>query len=147
MKATDLRIGNIVQSLKANNIHQEKTIPLLIVEINRSYCMTVPLSSPKMKPKSVLMAYLEGIEFNGQFLLSAGFNKIPGERFIHKSIGLQNTNIDKRFDYWHVILFNIADGSPFPVIYDNFKIRYIHQLQNFFFTLTGEELPIKNSEL
>lgn len=40
-------------------------------------------------------------------------------------------------------LLNIKD-SGFELIYDSINVKYLHQLQNLYFALTGEELTLKS---
>jgi hypothetical protein len=81
---------------------------------------------------------IESIQLTDEILLNCGFykNKLGNvaTRFIHENFK---------------ILFDVV-GETFVVSYANQpikEIKYLHQLQNLFFDLTGEELKFKTAIL
>lgn len=81
---------------------------------------------------------------NGGGLVHGDFSPIPiTEEWLLK-FGFENY-----LTYWHLyhddICFDISRNFHFQIEEYNypFKLQYVHQLQNLYFSLTGEELKIK----
>jgi predicted nuclease of predicted toxin-antitoxin system len=113
MKTTDLRIGNLVLS---------KGVPVQIEEImweTVRYCFgEFPID------------YVEPIPLTEEWLLKFGI-----ERRQIKDLISYNTNQLELYQYAsnnNKIFFEHADGEV--------ELKYVHQLQNLYFALTGEEL-------
>lgn len=70
---------------------------------------------------------VEPIPLSEDILLKLGFEKIREGKFIH--LDLQG--------------YNLVKGNGFYLSYVRPEIKYIHQLQNIFHSLTSEELTIK----
>lgn len=122
MKASELRIGNYVKCecldfeedyIQLDNIHQKGTIK------NDN-----PYSIVELKP----------IPLTEEWLIKFGF-KIYGKDDIPNSPSDWN---------WGKIGFNISlTYETKKVQYTNINLEYVHQLQNLYFALTGQELIIK----
>lgn len=115
MEARGLRIGNLIR----DNINSRDVVvtPELIKDISdwgTSMLMTNP-PKPVFKP----------IPLTEEWLLMFGFN---GWDIGHYTLALTNGNF-----------FHIDNESPIAR-----NVKYVHQLQNLYFALTGEELKLKD---
>ena len=121
MKASELRIGNLVDL--GNRIAK-------VTEINHLACVVVDLE----ETQDTIEDYerVKGIILTEEWLLRFGFEKNDNNQFI-----LMEGSVD--------ILFN-KDLNGWICDDINFSINmtdHVHQLQNLYFALTGEELEIK----
>lgn len=119
MKANELRIGNLLR--------YDKTQDYCFIELihnNHFDCRSIVgnIFTPNAK--------YEPIPLTEEWLLKFGFKRFPW--------GLVKGNLlfkdDLKCSY---LILQVGNG------FDT-KIRYVHQLQNIYFALTGEELTIKN---
>ena len=118
MKSSDLRIGNLVDL--GNRIAK-------VTEINHLACVVVDLE----ETQDTIEDYerVKGIILTEEWLLNFGFEKNNNNQFI-----LMKGSVD--------ILFN-KDLNGWTCDGINFSINmteHVHQLQNLYFALTGEEL-------
>jgi hypothetical protein len=118
MKASELRIGNLVDL--GNRIAK-------VTEINHLACVVVDLE----ETQDTIEDYerVKGIILTEEWLLNFGFEKNNNNQFI-----LMKGSVD--------ILFN-KDLNGWTCDGINFSINmteHVHQLQNLYFALTGEEL-------
>lgn len=74
------------------------------------------------------------IDLTEDWLLKFGFEKISSNVFRRNDYDVLLTKIETR-----LVICNYMDIPP------SAKLKYVHQLQNLFFALTGEELKIKES--
>ena len=74
---------------------------------------------------------LHPIPLTEEWLLKFGFEKLEGwdDTFFFQLNNVQITD------------YNVSGYD-----YDSFNIRHVHQLQNLYFALTGEELKLKENE-
>ena len=118
MKATELRIGNLVW-----DDYSGEMIVSQIYQSNVSLRKTINLSEGIYGIDNI-----EPIPLTEEWLLKLGFNH----------------NADENEFYW-LDEFSIAKRSDFEVFLNDEYIcdlQYFHQLQNLYFALTGEELTI-----
>lgn len=128
MEAKDLRIGNYVTGAKGAKYNGD-TVKWNIgdyIECNK-YCDYIDSFKP--------------IPITEEYLFKFGF-EVYAESTIMKAykIGFNTITRDYLFDLtW---LKRIDKGMEKYPFYRNgrFKIKYVHQLQNLYFALTGEEL-------
>lgn len=90
---------------------------------------------------------IEGIEITREWLLKMGFKESEKDYFVF-DFELNNkysNNHHAQFEYY-------LEGSIYDIkfnfVFENIAINYIkhvHQVQNFFYSLTGKELEIKES--
>jgi len=114
MKANELRVGNYVKGIGHN-------ISWLVDGVDTYYIY----SSNAWR----LLSSFEGIPLNENWLEKFGFKRsglynLKDEVYIYDEYGLIDTGFEYRFNYTQI------------------KLKYVHQLQNLYFALTGEELTI-----
>ena len=132
MNATDLRIGNyhfyrIVDDLDERKEYDE----ICQIDYGDLRILTEFKDSPEYKP----------IPLTKEWLLKFGFVK-EGRyytRGVHQRLfsGLMNLKFDRLLQMW---VFSVGRYS------DITRIEYVHQLQNLYFALTGEELTINDTK-
>ena len=127
MKANELRIGNYISRLDLVDIHKKRIEQIL--ELGKKATTTGSLK--------VISNYedLIPIPLTEEWLIKFGFIK-DGKEF-NKWCG----------DYEYS--FSFEYGFVFGQLVDyshEIKIKHVHQLQNLYFALTGEELTIKEDE-
>lgn len=126
MKATELRIGNLVrwnyeESSEGNFYPIEYGYELDDIENNPNTVKPIPLTE-------------EWLERFG-FLLSFG-----GWGINPKVDTFENFNIKKVNDSWGVSVLGYDSDQDRLMFFGCGNINYVHQLQNRYFALTGEEL-------
>lgn len=120
MKANELRIGNYVKSL--NTVCTIDCIFRQQVEVSNNYEEWTP-DLEDIKP----------IPLTEDWLLKFGFNK--GEDIVGYCFFIELENIED-------FTIHLQDGK-LVYFYEDLELKYVHQLQNLYFALTGEELTIK----
>ena len=128
IKANELRIGNFVTAIRCDN----SQIIDQVKQLHESYVMT-KFDWDKVEP----------IPLDEEWLLKFGFKKSFSkfdDGFEINEMILNNT-YDKDCDGWCFYDGNVACCNNM-----NYKnpIKHVHQLQNLYFALTGEELTTKN---
>jgi hypothetical protein len=125
MKSTELRIGNYLQGktrfVKVTKIYSEHAIG-----IGSGDPYYVSGENPCLTP----------IPLTEEWLLKFGFKKNIDTSYSRNDISLF---IDKRLKTNLFLQENMNDFKWFGY---ECKIQYVHQLQNLYFALTGEELTI-----
>ena len=131
MKKEDLRIGNLVNRLYRG----ETTVPDTVSGYDLWH------SEIEDDPRhSVEWGSLSAIPLSGGWLRDFGFDKLR-KRVWGKYGGAWYYQIEKHPGYPEgYVLFIDVDGVSAP---PSVVIKYVHQLQNLYFALTGEELTIK----
>ena len=129
MKATELRIGNYFDIIdRSNEIHLPRNVVKMIGETHFStvvlYDILIPVCSQQIS-MNVGIRDLSPIELTEEWLIKFGFEKI-GKNFEKDNILILWNIIDKCYDFVH------TDKG--------IEIKYVHQLQNLYFSLTGQEL-------
>lgn len=124
MKANELRIGNMIYWNIPNKI--EKKIVHEVTAIINPTLHTCPISLGRLDDDGYV-----GIQLTEEWLLSFGFVKT-----------FENPFIEYEWQYKHFTL----DDKMIPYLgrySDENNLKYVHQLQNLYFALTGDELKIK----
>ncbi len=124
MKATDLRIGNLVKRYLGAD--EYKTIVL------KSISDTGEFTYIDQDEKTLYLVRnnfksIEPIEITEEWILKMGLISLKGD-FIR---------------FHQLRCFSIRKGSDLSYYYQHIKLKHVHQVQNLFFALTGEELTIK----
>jgi hypothetical protein len=129
LSAQELRIGNLIQWKSTGDIE----IVTDIVTTNKKQCCI----------NTVLISDCSGIPLTKEWLLKAGF-KITFNR------NSQTTYYELCLNPRMIIRFQDGDAGECDITQDGrfiaFKqghIKYVHQLQNLYFALSGKELSIK----
>jgi hypothetical protein len=135
IRPEELRIGNLVTNefhesfgdiIKVESIH-EKGINVVASDDNKPYGMASPLldfeyTFGKLKPIPLTEAWL--LKCGGDVRAFATGILIDRFRFLWKNA----------YDYWYVI--DMHNNTYLT------KIEYVHELQNFYMAMNGEELKI-----
>ena len=131
MKASELRIGNLVDL--GNRIAK-------VIEINHLACVVVDLE----ETQDTIEDYerTKPILLTEEWLLKFGFYKDEEYWWIGRIDCKYCFKYRDWADNW-AFYIEYTDGRPsddgvkYPIAFD---IKYVHQLQNLYFALTGEEL-------
>lgn len=116
MKANELRIGNLVTITRSFNTSKKQ---IKVKEINLHYLNQIS--------KWNTNGYINPIQLTDEWLLKFGFVEEFENKFYKNSIAIE-----------------IFENECIVYLSDfvDLAIRYVHQLQNLYFALTGEELAI-----
>lgn len=146
IKSNELRVGNIVQrngdwELAKEGFHT-------IIAINSSTLADGTFDSVRTDVTGqdfLFTTQLDAIPLTEEVLLYFGFEDSPpygGDNGFFKRNGVvvhyEIDSEDPNYCYW---LYK--KSGQFTEI----KIKYVHQIQNLYFALTGEELPIEQPTL
>ena len=134
LKANELRIGNLinwgVNIVPIRSIHTESVLKdnvSVYIELNeklQNYCLNI--------------TDIEPILLTEEWLLNFGFERHHAD-YSNDVIYIKNVPNNNEF-IWGVYPFELGSGF---VINKSKSLKYVHQLQNLYFALTGEELNIK----
>lgn len=140
MKATELRIGNLVDL--GNRIAK-------VIDIGHLSCTVVDLE----ETQDTLESYerTEGIPLTEEWIEKFGFNKKGESRYGFKynyPMADWGFTIETSFDegkwfFGHEFYDSGDDNLDYQTLNFCFNLQYVHTLQNIFHSLTGEELKIK----
>lgn len=126
MKPEELRISNLVHVPKTN-----QNIPVTIINKHVGVCVNdgfVWLGFEEIKP----------IELTEEWLLKFGFDQTTPDKWF--ALNICN---DWTFLFWNNNVLELSVNRHGVVLS---KIEYVHQLQNLYFALTGEELTVKEEK-
>lgn len=130
MKANNLRIGNWLE-------FEDKTMTVSSIHIDDTIRFKVPYGGSIGCFK--LSAHIKPIPLTEEWLLRFGFENYETDKSrVYRLNGFMATYVfngrfkGKRYLKYHNITFE-----------DFGHIQHVHQLQNLYFSLTGEELEIK----
>lgn len=144
MKANELRIGNYV------NVPNPKQCPFRIDAFE--YCsekfikvaQEVKINGKEVHPLTWYGKDLEPIPLTEEWLLKFGFEKIEDFGVYSNIWHFKGVMVSLR-NYINVHVDWADDGVGFHSI-RCYEELFIHQLQNLYFALTGEELKLKEDE-
>jgi len=139
MNKNELRIGNIVNYQISTSVFQGE---VMAITKNRVVVDKLTLKFMTIEP----------IPLTEEWLIKLGFEKLreydDGENIIiqyGKSIIVGNDEHDEKlvisFPFKHCEIGDYQDGYSYVL---DITIDYVHQLQNLYFSLTGDELTIQN---
>jgi hypothetical protein len=129
IQAKELRIGNYIKS----TISRYRGQPFEVLDISKDR-ISIKYESPN--PTYFLLETVKPIPLTTKWIEKFNFNrdKITGVHYYHVNDKFYISHIRNSF------LFGQLYISDFEI-----KLKHVHQLQNLFFALTGEELTeIKN---
>jgi hypothetical protein len=142
IKVNELRIGNLI-SYKNKKVGYVSNITTMFPDINH-----IRISGQREFYYN--LKYIKPIPLTVGWLLKFGFEKAENDYRIQiqKDDGKGNT------DYWIWVSTGINnETNKFNVLlvsqegdWFNSKNKYVHQLQNLYFGLTGDELKIKKQK-
>jgi hypothetical protein len=130
MKASELRIGNLVE-YKNQYINVSGIGPFGIQSEGKKYLIIAKFSTPDIQP----------IPLTEEWLLKFGFEKID-DFDVYSNIWRINGFMVSFGDYINIHLDWADDEVGFHSIMC-YEELFVHQLQNLYFALTGEELVVK----
>lgn len=140
IKPTELRIGNIVYPVNPvknrNGVKIPQEIPFVVAEIIQGYIRAYPLGKNITEIEDLVMFDLDliaPIPLTVEWLKRFGFKRNMG--------GLWTNGISIRNPIENIFELRVSDGFGY------INIRYVHQLQNLFYSLTGQELEWKQKTL
>lgn len=125
MKATELRIGNLVWSNYGIYDRLEDYVVLLHEDflLTKSHCKL-----------NIAFHFIEPIPLTEEWLLKFGFEK---EQY-YFTIGYNPITVD------YTMMLTWIEGCEYPFYRNAYhRMQHVHQLQNLYFALTGEELTIQ----
>jgi hypothetical protein len=139
MKANELRIGNYVV------IDGITTLSITVLGVLNDKIYYSPINNDEFdKDFYSLMSYVKPIPLTEEWLLKFGFEKYIKETDYDSIYELKNINIPKSGYFEFSVGFIENEINIFLYSGECLRhIKYIHQLQNLYFALTGEELTIK----
>jgi len=133
MKANELRIGNKV-SYEGSNV----TVST-IADDEVTFSDYVSFDYPQIKD-------ISGIELTEEWLVKFGFNE---DIIFAGSMISKKLHYSPRYNKKEIIISvqfdEFENTNKFILLYYHTKIEYVHQLQNLYFALTGEELELKQA--
>lgn len=119
----ELRIGNLVYAY-----------PFRIIKVSEITNLKSVLNEGDESEEPFADEELDGIPLTPEILEKCGFRKVVG--------WYENIEMYGAFEFTNDGCFELSDGEDRPIC----KIRFVHQLQNLYFTLTGIELEINLTE-
>lgn len=142
MEATSLRIGNLVTINNPKHHPRMKDIPVLVEAIERrpdlkdmgGYSLSL---NDDLYNYSQAICFIEPIPLTKEILLKCGFKKREGNNICWDLGDFMIGWYGNSFATWVV---ELKQGNN--KVHFHSQIKSIHQLQNLYFALTGQELPI-----
>ena len=124
MRTRELRIGNYVSHYVGDDLKVD-----VIADVG--YHLLSSAKSITSRKDSDVIKSLEPIPLTEEWLLKFGFDKLEGwdDTFFFQLNDVQ------------ILEYNVSGYD-----YDGVNIKHVHQLQNLYFALTGEELKLKDNE-
>lgn len=154
MKASELRIGNLVM-IKNDLLPETNGEIYSVYGINERYDKEFPDSTSTVSLRhesrntiyirtySQFDEFVEPIPLTKEWLLKFGFGKKEYPSGVVWHIGFNNLTHGYLFDLVWLESPELINAPNLP-FYKNgrYTIYYVHQLQNLYFALTGEELTL-----
>ena len=142
LEAKDFRIGNLIE---CDNIIIE------VQGISKYYVNG--FDKANNIDTRVPVKHSKGIPLTEEWLIKFGFEKGNYKEFDEKHFVEKSNTIKviiSGVGFWDVYtdynLYEITFSSGLNIITDNNGINHVHQLQNLYYAITGEELTIKNQQ-
>jgi hypothetical protein len=126
MKASELRIGNLIGFNYGNRKTYSTITEITSIDV-------------KLNDGFAELSQLEPIPLTEKWLLRFGYIKFEVNATIFCEYSLVDDGVLK-----YKLLFDKRNNNiVMPNEYKPIKIKHVHQLQNLYFALTGEELILK----
>ena len=126
MKANELRIGNLVEATLTKDVYEIDLYALRVIE-DGNYQNSYDTETTVFKP----------ISLTEEWLLKFGFIRHHND-YSNGIIYIKNVPNNTEFE-WGVYPNELGSGIQ---IENRILLHYVHQLQNLYFALTGEELTL-----
>jgi hypothetical protein len=132
METNELRIGNYIST----GVGEETVIELYQHKL---------LVGSTLSGSSVRYFEIDPIPLTEDWLVKFGFDKsigfimFIGEKFKGSSFEVSHNDLDRWYAFFRN--FNKGEADDFVLLRNN--LQYVHQLQNLYHALTGEELELK----
>lgn len=143
LKAKDLRIGNIIQ-VGGNTLETYQTYKPMVVRLD---VIEAIAEENKERPDAILSVF-QPIRLTDEWLEKLGLIKKNITEDMPE--GLKQPDIDEDGSIWYNWvhgLFNLeiqSNGEIWFEVYSHYKhVKYVHELQNLYYSLCGEELVLK----
>ena len=138
MEINQLRIGNWVKPKYSSGIESnEGTV----------FCINGYLVSVSTNKNLYDIHLIDPIKLTDEWFLKFGFDLIDDQYYSkHTQCGIGGLGITKK-DYRPLVL--VVDERQYDGVYRQVigkQIEYVHELQNLYFALTGEELKIEENK-
>jgi hypothetical protein len=128
MEATELRINNLVNAVMTNKVYSIDLWALNVIE-EGNYQNSHNTKTKVFKPIPLTEEWLLKFGFKSDDI-SWEYSKRLGNFYIMYDIEINSIYINDGSRY---------DGADIPN-----EIKHVHQLQNLYFALTGQELTLNN---
>ena len=135
----ELRIGNIVKDRGGKAIRVD-FLEHIQDGYNTKFGQLVFLEGTEVHPMTEYSDYANPIPLTHEILLKTGFQyDETDEQYTICSIDFEASeeDVDRHFSLWS------ENKEDFECYFADIPIKSVHQLQNLYFALTGEELEIK----
>ena len=151
MEANTLRLGNYVTIDNPDSWSKLQDIPMVVTSISNEIEPLAQISFYKSDGAISVKngdnnyhqfsEFISPIPLSEEWLLKLGFEEIYNSEYTHKFELTQDVSFEYRFEK-----FNNASGMTGLTYYGRLlgKIKHVHQLQNLFYSITGQELTIKD---
>lgn len=153
MKANELRIGNFVTIDNKNGWPQMKGVPVIVTGVRQFIDEDFPKSTGDVHLEgegindyfSQFDEFIQPIPLTEEYLLKFGFTKSDnGLVFDHPAPAVPENEYKDLGTLYPAFFFNNRpEVAKWMDCHTRVAIEYVHQLQNLYFALTGEELTIK----
>jgi hypothetical protein len=151
MKANEIRLGNIVR-LNNPKYHPENTGKNYIIDSIKSD--DVSLIDYENMPCIILYQYLKYIEpipLTEEWLLRFDFIFIEKSKYGNKyrfpmadwGFTIENSFTEGKWFFGHEYYDALEESLNYQSLHFAHNVKYVHELQNIMFALTGEELKIQ----
>jgi len=145
MNANELRLGNLV-IIKNNNLPEVNNRISTVLGIQQREEKDFPDSDSVICFNCdgswvnyyQLNEYIKPIPLTEEWLLKLGFDKL----YYHSVYSQPNANIFSKRGYF-IKHYKRMDVEYYRFVREDVTIKYVHQLQNLYFALTGDELEVK----
>lgn len=150
MIACELRVGNLVDVIiRSGSVHLPSGMPRKVFEITQNEVLAY---LPGINPCNIVsrptysLSDLSGIELTEGWLERLGFEQIGEPPYLGKGEYNFGYPVLKLNQFNKMLKCNSKGNSSGNLFLDGLRIecKYVHQLQNLYFALTGEELKLKS---
>ena len=143
MEVQNLRIGNYIQAKYYDEDDNEAIELCRVVTLDSVGAAEYPICVESLG-SSGREHYIEfePVPITEDWLIRFGFEKSKGNFSIDFNLGYLELEYHVIMDLWEFNIVNVGDSWDDPVSMPLKSPQFIHQLQNLYFSLTGEELVL-----